>query len=276
MATSKSEKVNVKDSINKTDGRVRLATWNVNGIRACYEKNLPQFIADQKPDILCLQETKAHIDQVEPQIQKLNYKYSYWSSAHRKGYSGVATFANEAPYVVNRGFDIPKYDNEGRIVWTRHEHFDLYNIYFPNGGSGDERHQYKQDFLKDLRIHLDFEMKRGREIILVGDYNVAHKSIDVYDPIGLSTVSGFLPEEQKWFGEFLESGFVDCFRHFHPTEKNMYSWWSYKEMARKKNNGWRIDYICVTPGLVANLKSCDILMAQEGSDHCPVTAEFQF
>lgn len=263
---------------NKT--QVRLCTWNVNGIRAAYEKNLPQFISEVKPDILCLQETKAHIGQVEPHIQNLNYPQMLWSSAIRKGYSGVATFSTSKPgtqyFDEYSGIDKPEYDTEGRVVWTRHEHFDLYNIYFPNGSSGPERHQYKQNFLKDLLQHLKFELKRGRDIIVVGDYNIAHTDLDVYSPAGLANESGFLPEERAWMTEFLSAGFTDAFRHFYPDKKDQYSWWSYKDQARQKNNGWRIDYICVSEGLKKNLKSCEVLMQQQGSDHCPVIAELIF
>lgn len=255
---------------------IKLCTWNVNGIRACYEKNLPQFIAETQPDILCLQETKAHQAQVEPAIQSLGYPQSLWSSATRKGYSGVATFSKMNIFDEYTGIDKPKYDNEGRVVWTRHGYFDLYNIYFPNGGSGQERHDYKQNFLKDLLIHLKFELKRGRDIILVGDYNVAHKDIDVYSPQGLANESGFLPEERAWMSEFLAAGFTDAFRFFNPDKAGQYSWWSYKDLARQKNNGWRIDYISVSENLKKNLKSCEILMNQQGSDHCPVIAEFEF
>lgn len=255
---------------------LKICTWNVNGIRACYDKNLPQFINDVKPDILCLQETKAHKGQVEPDLHKLGYQESIWSSAIKKGYSGTATFSNDTVFDERTGIDKPEYDSEGRIVWTRHQYFDLYNIYFPNGASGPERHQYKQKFLKDLKAHLAFELKRGRNIIVVGDYNIAHKKIDVYSPIGLTNESGFLPEEREWFSEFLEMGFTDAFRHFHPDEQNQFSWWSYKELARLKNNGWRIDYICMSENLKKNLKSCEILMNQAGSDHCPVIAEFEF
>jgi exodeoxyribonuclease III len=255
---------------------LKICTWNVNGIRACYEKNLPQFIQDVKPDILCLQETKAHIGQVEPHIQGLGYDQHLWSSAYRKGYSGVATFSNDPIFDERSGIDKPEYDNEGRIVWTRHQHFDLYNIYFPNGASGPERHQYKQNFLKDLSRHLSFELKRGRDIIVVGDYNIAHKNIDVYSPSGLATESGFLPEERQWFDEFINLGFTDAYRVIHGDKKNQYSWWSYKDQARLKNNGWRIDYICVSAGLVDKIKSCEILMEQQGSDHCPVVVEMEF
>lgn len=255
---------------------IKLATWNVNGIRASYKKGLANFISVENPDILCLQETKAHRDQVEPDVQTLGYKHAYWSSAERKGYSGVATFCNHEPDRIRTAIDIPEYEREGRIVWTEFPNFDLYNIYFPNGGSGKERHDFKQKFLRDLKNHLQFEIRRGKQIILVGDYNVAHAEIDVYDPVGLSSESGFLPEERHWMGQLLKIGFIDAYRHLNPNQRDIYSWWSYRELARPKNHGWRIDYICITEGLLPNLLSCDVLMKQEGSDHCPVVAKFKF
>lgn len=255
---------------------LKLVTWNVNGIRASYDKGLNQFVQEYSPDILCIQETKAHKDQVEPHKQSLGYEHNYWSSAERKGYSGVATFLKQKPKKVLTGIDNPDYEREGRIVWTQHEHFDLYNIYFPNGGSGEERHNFKQKFLKELTDHLKFEMKKGKQIIVVGDYNVAYLEFDVHDPKRLSKESGFLPEERDWFNGFLKTGFTDVFRKLHPDKKEMYSWWSYRELARSRNKGWRIDHICVTEGLLKHIKSCDILMQQVGSDHCPVIAEFEF
>lgn len=254
---------------------MKIVSWNVNGIRACYKKNLVQFIKENNPDILCLQETKAHIDQVEPEARELGYKYSYWSSATRKGYSGVATFTNSEPLSVSLGWGQSEYDSEGRIVITSYKNFDLYNIYFPNGGSGDVRHHFKQKFLKDLNSHLTTQLKT-KNIILVGDYNVAHKEFDVHDPVRLSKESGFLPEEREWLDNFLALGFVDTFRHFYPLDKEKYSWWSYREMARVNNRGWRIDYVCISKSLLKNLKSASILDHIEGSDHCPVVAEFDF
>lgn len=255
---------------------VKIVTWNVNGIRACGKKGLLEFAQNEKPDILCLQEVKANIDQVEDNLKTLTYKNSYWSSAVRKGYSGVATFVQEEAQKISKGIDVQEYDSEGRFVITEHKFFDLYNIYFPNGGSGDVRHLFKQKFLADLNQHLKTKLDRGRPVIVVGDYNVAHTAIDVYDPIRLSTQSGFLPEEREWFDSFLNLGFIDTFRHFHPGEKDRYSWWSYRELARITNRGWRIDYICVSKDLQKNLKSADILDQIEGSDHCPVVAELEF
>jgi exodeoxyribonuclease-3 len=143
-------------------------------------------------------------------------------------------------------------------------------VYFPNGGSGDVRHQYKQRFLKDFLAHLKEMIKQGEKLIVLGDYNVAHKDIDVYDPVGLAAESGFLPEEREWFSQFLDAGFVDTYRYLHPTVKNKYSWWSYQQMARPGNRGWRIDYICVSKNLEKKIVSADVLDQVEGSDHCPV------
>lgn len=252
---------------------VKLVSWNVNGIRASADKGLKDFVAKVKPDIICLQETKAHKEQVGPELQTLGYSQNLWSSAEKKGYSGVATFSNVQADSFRAGMGIPEYDREGRIVVTTFGKTDLYNIYFPNGGSGEERHNFKQKFLKELLKHLRGEMKKGRSIILVGDYNVAHKEVDVYDPVRLSKESGFLPEEREWFQMFLDAGFVDCFRQFHPDAKDRYSWWSYREFARASNRGWRIDYICVSKDLASYIKSADILDQQPGSDHCPVIAE---
>lgn len=250
---------------------MKIVSWNVNGIRACYKKCLVDFVNAEKPDIFCVQETKAHIDQVEIEAKKLTWQYSFWSSATRKGYSGVATFMNQEPTSVQLNFsNIPEYETEGRIVMSDHGAFDLYNIYFPNGGSGLERHNFKQKFLKDLNHHLKEKLGTGRPIVVVGDYNVAHETIDVYDPIRLSKESGFLPEERAWFDSFLELGFIDTFRYFHPGEAKRYSWWSYRELARISNRGWRIDYICVSKNLEKYLCSADILDKVEGSDHCPV------
>jgi exodeoxyribonuclease-3 len=251
---------------------VKIVSWNVNGIRACYKKGLQDFLIQEKPDIFCVQETKAHRDQVETEIITLNRKHSYWSSAVKKGYSGVATFVDQEPGKIDFGIGHHEYDSEGRIVVTDHGGFDLYNIYFPNGGSGDERHHFKQKFLKDLNLHLKQRLQSGREIVVVGDYNVAHANIDVFDPIRLSKESGFLPEERAWFDSFLELGFIDTFRYFYPKADKRYSWWSYRELARVSNRGWRIDYICISKGLEKYLSSANILDQVEGSDHCPVVA----
>lgn len=252
---------------------MKLITWNVNGIRAAYKKGLIEFIEREDPDLFCVQETKAHPEQCEPMIQRPAGRASHWSSATKKGYSGVATFTKADALAVEHGTGKPEYDSEGRFIITRHADFTLYNIYFPNGGSGIERHNFKQSFLADLYAHLKPKVDAGEKLIVVGDYNVAHLDIDVHDPVRLSKESGFLPEERDWMSRFLALGFVDAFRHFHPNEPEIYTWWDQRTRARVANRGWRIDYICVTKNLLPRLTSCKILDGQEGSDHCPVVVE---
>lgn len=258
--------------------KIKLVSWNVNGIRACAKKKdgLLSFLEKNSPNIFCVQETKAHIDQVEPNIRTLGFEHAFWSSAKRKGYSGVATFSHEKPQKIQLGIDAPEYDTEGRFVITQHEHFDLYNLYFPNGGSGEERQKFKEQFLADFNDYIKKKLKEERALVIVGDYNVAHTEIDIYDPVRLSTVSGFLPQERAWFQSFLDLGFVDTFRFFHKNEKNRYSWWSYRDFGRVDNRGWRLDYICISKNLIKNLKTADILDQVEGSDHCPIVAELEF
>ncbi len=249
---------------------MRLISWNVNGIRAIYKKGFMDFFAAQNPDILCVQETKAHPEQCEKELITPYGRDSLWASAQKKGYSGVATFSLMPPAQQINQIGNPDYDNEGRVVWTDHGEFQLYNIYFPNGAQGPHRHSYKMRFLKDLSALLKEKVKRGEPIIVVGDYNVAHREIDIYDPVKLAQTSGFLPEERQWFDEFLDLGFVDTFRHVHGDEQHRYTWWAYFDYARQGNRGWRIDYICVTKNLVSRIKNADILDNIHGSDHCPV------
>ncbi|MEQ1875082.1 MAG: exodeoxyribonuclease III [Bdellovibrionia bacterium] len=252
---------------------MKIISWNVNGIRAAYKKGLVDFLKREEPHLFCIQESKCQKDQVGPEFtDMLNYK-SYWSCATRKGYSGVTTYSREEPSDVAYGIGVTEYDSEGRFVVTKHKDFSLYNIYFPNGGSGQERHDYKQKFLKDLQTHVAKRLKAGEQIIVVGDYNVAHREIDVYDPVKLSDESGFLPEEREWMTGFLNAGFVDTFRLLHPDAKDRYTWWDYRTMARMGNRGWRIDYICVSKGLEKRVTRAEILDHVEGSDHCPVVME---
>lgn len=254
---------------------MRLITWNVNGIRSVGNKGFHDFIKQYNPDLLCLQETKAHPEQLEEVLLKPEGMRGYWSSAQRKGYSGVVTFAKQAVDAVTYGIGIERFDSEGRFVITEHEDFTLFNIYFPNGSRDLERHQFKQDFLKILNEKLQEKLVLGEKIVVVGDYNVAYLDHDVFDAKYLSDVSGFLPEERKWFTEFLGIGFVDVFRKFFPEEKESYTWWSYREGAREKNRGWRIDHICVSQNFLGRVTDVQILKQQHGSDHCPVLMEFK-
>jgi len=254
---------------------MRIVSWNVNGLRAIHKKGLFEFISKYDPDILCLQETKAHPDQLDTELLNPFGREAIWSPALRQGYSRTATYLKCPAASVKYGIGIKKFDTEGRFVVTEHNDFVLYNVYFPNGGSGEERHLFKQDFLEKFKSHLQTVRDSGREVIVLGDYNVAHKEIDVFDPVRLSKVSGFLPEERQWFDGFLAAGFVDLFRHFQPDAANRYTWWDYRTQGRMGNRGWRIDYICATRGLLKKIKSCELLEDVMGSDHCPVICDLQ-
>jgi exodeoxyribonuclease-3 len=248
---------------------MKIISWNVNGIRATYKKGLLSFLENEDPDIFCVQETKAQRDQLtEEQIYPLGMK-SFWSSAEKKGYSGVATFCHNDPDSVEHGIGISKFDSEGRFVVTKHKDIFIYNVYFPNGAR-PERHDFKQEFLAQFTKYLKHKISLGEKIVVLGDYNVAPAEIDVFDPVALAKTSGFLPEEREWFKQFQSIGFVDTFRHFHPNLKNKFSWWNQIERARLSNRGWRIDLICVSKNLEARMLGAEILDDVEGSDHCPV------
>jgi exodeoxyribonuclease-3 len=254
---------------------MRIISWNVNGIRACSKKGFYEFVRRENPDVLCIQETKAHPDQLDEELKNLFQRVSYFSSAEKKGYSGTATYLKVVPENVSYGIDIRKFDNEGRFVIVQIKDIFIYNIYFPNGASGEERHFFKQEFLNKLSAHLKKLVDKGAKIIVVGDYNVAYLDHDVFDPVRLSSVSGFLPEERGWFKNFLDIGFIDTFRYFNPNLTQKYTWWSYRENARIANRGWRIDHICVTKNLLDRVEDVRILDMQEGSDHCPVLIDLK-
>ena len=254
---------------------MKIISWNVNGIRACARKGFFSLLEEENPDILCIQESKAHPDDLEEALTYPLKRLSYWSVADRKGYSGTATFVKKPAQGVQHGIGIKKFDDEGRFVITDHGDFLLFNVYFPNGSQTEERHLFKQEFLQRFSAYLQRMIQAGKHLIVVGDYNTAYLEWDVFDPKGLSKISGFLPEERAWFRDFLSLGFTDCYRRFHPDRKEVYTWWSYRENARKNNRGWRIDHICLTSGLVQKLKSVDILSGRHGSDHCPVKIQLK-
>jgi exodeoxyribonuclease-3 len=255
---------------------MKIVSWNVNGIRAAHKKGLEGFVRTFKPDLFCVQETKAHPDQVGPEIKSLCGYQSEWASAQKKGYSGVATFwKNETPHNINIGIGVEEFDSEGRVVATDHKDFVLYNIYFPNGQSRAERQEYKMKFNHALSKHLEQVRKSGKEIIVVGDYNIAPTEIDIFDSQKYANTSGFLPIERDWLQSLFASGFVDTFRHFYPTEKERFTWWNQIDRSRISNRGWRIDLICVTSGLLPRLVSANILDDIQGSDHCPIAIELK-
>ena len=251
---------------------MKLISWNVNGVRAVVKKGFLDWLDQAQPDVLCLQETKAHVDQLTAEILTDHGYHTFWHSGERRGYSGVATFCKEEPLYVQEGLGIERYDAEGRVLLTEHENFLLYNIYFPNGQKDDERLQYKLDFYDELLPIINEQVESGNNVVVTGDWNTAHHSIDLARPKQNVNTSGFMPIERKKLDMFVENGWIDTFRLFH-QEGERYSWWTYRFGARERNVGWRIDYFFVNEGFVDNVEDADIHDEVVGSDHCPVSLE---
>jgi len=254
---------------------MRIVSYNVNGIRAAMNKGLIDWLKTDPADVICLQETKAHKDNVDhKQFTDLKY-YDYWFSAQKKGYSGVAVFTKIKPDNVVYGTGHQVSDDEGRVLQLDFGKMRLINAYFPSGTSGDERQTYKYQWLDEFYVYLNDLRTKIPNLILCGDYNIAHKEIDIHDPKGNKNSSGFLPEERAWMDKFLASGWVDTFRELHP-EPHRYSWWSQRfPSVRAQNKGWRIDYINATEPLRKKLKAADIYPDVKHSDHCPVFLELK-
>jgi exodeoxyribonuclease-3 len=250
---------------------IRLASWNVNGIRAVMKKGFFEWLHQAQPDILGLQETKISAHQLTPEMVSPEGYYTYWSHANRKGYSGVAIFTKEKPISVTEGFGIAEWDDEGRTLIAEYPHFVLYNIYYPNGGRGDDRLQYKLGFYDVFLEHVEATRAQGKKIVVCGDFNTAHHPIDLARPKENEKVSGFMPIERAWLDKFVSHGYIDTFRHFYPNEAGQYSWWNMRTFARERNVGWRIDYFYTSPDLKEHLVDASIEMEVMGSDHCPVT-----
>jgi len=249
---------------------MKLISWNVNGIRAATKKGFLDYLIQEEPDILCIQESKAHKEQLSTEILNDHGYYTYWHSGVRRGYSGVATFCKKEPLYVQEGLGIKKYDDEGRVLLTEHEDFLLYNIYFPNGQKDETRLQYKLDFYNDLLPIINDQVESGNNVIVTGDWNTAHQSIDLARPKDNLKTSGFMPIEREKLDEYIASGWVDTFRLFH-NEPDRYSWWTYRFGARQRNVGWRIDYFFVNNGMSEMCLDADIHPDILGSDHCPVS-----
>lgn len=248
-----------------------IISFNVNGLRAILKKGFGKWFESRKPDVLCLQEIKADKTQIElEEFLNLEGYNSYWNSAERKGYSGVLVLSKEKPKNVGFGIGIEKFDNEGRLIRLKYPDFTLFNVYFPNGKSSDERLQFKLDYYDAFLELCENLRKHGEELIITGDFNTAHRDIDLANPRENEKYSGFLPVERKWLDKLLNTGYIDTFRHFHPKESEMYTWWTYRFNARKKNIGWRIDYFFVTERLIDRVEKTSILSDVYGSDHAPI------
>ncbi|MGC9315586.1 MAG: exodeoxyribonuclease III [bacterium] len=248
---------------------MRILSWNVNGVRAVLKKGFIEWLEEEKPDVLCLQETKLQADQIpEELISPLGYK-TFWSHALKKGYSGVATFVRDGNPEFRGGFGIEKFDSEGRTIVADFGDFVLINCYFPNGGRGPERVRYKLDFYSALLDFVNNLRDSGKHVVITGDFNTAHNEIDLANPDSNRKKSGFMDIEREWIDKYIEAGLVDTFRELHPGEV-AYSWWDYRTRARERNAGWRIDYFMVDAPFMDRISSAFILPEVMGSDHCPV------
>lgn len=255
---------------------MRIISYNVNGIRAAIKKGFTEWLATNPADIICVQETKALQSDVDvTEIEKLGYS-SYWFSAQKKGYSGVAVFTKIKPDKVKQGSGFEQSDFEGRVIQLDFGSVTLLNCYFPSGTSGEERQTYKYQWLNEFFEYVTQLKKTRKQIIVCGDYNIAHTEIDIHDPKSNKNTSGFLPEERSWLSKFFEHDFLDSFRHINPKATGAYSWWSQRfPSVRLQNKGWRIDYICTTKALEKNITAATIYPDVKHSDHCPIYLELK-
>ena len=250
----------------------KIVSYNVNGIRAALRKGLAAWLREENPELFCVQETKANVDQVDvSSIEELGYKH-FWHSAEKKGYSGVACFSKKNPQHIAYGCGIESIDNEGRIIRLDFQDYSVLNVYMPSGSNGDVRQAFKISFLKDFYNYTQGLNEVIPNLIICGDFNICHKSIDIHDPIRNAKVSGFLPEEREWVSKFIDLGFIDTFREFCVSPER-YSWWSYRANSRPRNKGWRIDYQMASLAMKSHLLRADILHHVFHSDHCPTLLE---
>lgn len=251
---------------------MRIISYNVNGIRSAMNKGFTEWLKTNPADIICLQETKALKENVDcKQIEDLGYE-TYWFSAQKKGYSGVAVFTKIRPDNVQYGNGIMQSDAEGRVIRLDFGAITLINAYFPSGSSGEERQIYKYQWLDEFYDYISVLKKDRKQLIICGDYNICHKPVDIHNPVSNKDSSGFLPEERAWMDKWFDSGFIDTFRHICP-EPHQYTWWSFRANARANNKGWRIDYISISKELESILKDAAVYPDVKHSDHCPAYVE---
>ena len=253
---------------------MKIISYNVNGIRAAINKGFIDWLQETNVDVICIQEIKANKEQVQTNLlEKIGY-HNFCFSAQKKGYSGVAIFSRIKPKKVIYGTKINHIDFEGRVIQADYDNFSVISLYLPSGTNID-RLEYKFKFMKDFQRYIDDLKTKYPKLVICGDYNICHKEIDIHDPVRNKNVSGFLPEERRWLDKFINSGFIDSFRHLNLKPHN-YSWWSYRANSRANNKGWRIDYALVTESLKKNIKNSFILNSVKHSDHCPIGIELNF
>ena len=245
---------------------MKLVSWNVNGLRACVQKNFMEDFKKLDADVFCLQETKLQEGQIDLDLP--GYE-QYWNYAEKKGYSGTAVFTKKTPLSVTYGIGVEEHDHEGRVITLEFEEFYLVTVYTPNSQNELKRLDYRMEWENAFRAYL-LALKEKKGVIVCGDMNVAHKEIDLKNPKTNRQNAGFTDEERAKMTELLDSGFVDSFRYFYPDAEGIYSWWSYRFQARAKNAGWRIDYCLVSEELAERMDSASIHTDILGSDHCPV------
>ena len=254
---------------------MNIISWNVNGLRANVKKGAFDWLLQKFPDFMCLQETKAHPEQLEEGVRNpIGYSAYFDHSKLRKGYSGVAIFSKIELEKIEYGIGISKFDDEGRTLVAYYKDFALLNIYFPNGGGGPERLAYKMEYYNEFLKFIDKLKKNGKNIVFCGDINTAHQEIDLFHPKENEKHTGFLPMEREWIDKLILHGYTDTFRYLHP-EKIKYSWWDMKTFARDRDIGWRIDYFFVSENLKDKIKKAEILDNIFGSDHCPIYLELK-
>ena len=252
---------------------MRLISWNVNGLRAIHRHgNFLDWLTAESPDILCLQETKSLVEQLPPELRRVDRYHAYFNSAERKGYSGVAIYTKQEPLDVISGIGVPEFDVEGRVIIAEYPSFTLLNIYYPNGKMNAERLAYKMRFYDAFLSFVDGLKNAGQNLVICGDVNTAHTEADIARPKENAKISGFLPEERAWMDDFFGHGYVDTFRMF-DERPAQYSFWDQKSRARERDVGWRIDYFFVNDGFKANVTNAWISQGVMGSDHCPIGIE---
>ncbi|UKM65850.1 exodeoxyribonuclease III [Flavobacteriaceae bacterium GSB9] len=253
---------------------MKIISYNVNGIRAAINKGFIDWLKAANPDVVCLQEIKAMKEQLDLSVfEAAGYKYNYWFSAQKKGYSGVAILSKMKPDHVEYGTGIESMDFEGRNLRADFNGISVMSLYLPSG-TNDARLDHKLEYMDMFQEYIDNLKKDFPNLIICGDYNICHEEIDIHNPKGLSKVSGFLPVERKWIGNFIDSGFIDSFRYLNP-ELQQYSWWSYRANARANNKGWRLDYAMVAQPLQEDIERAVILSEAVHSDHCPILLEIK-
>ncbi len=253
----------------------KIITYNVNGIRAAITKGWLDWLRTINPDIVLLQEIKAEQSQVDVSGLENDGYFHFWHPAEKKGYSGVALFSRTKPDKVVIGSGNPDIDREGRIIRADFGKISVMSVYIPSGSSGEERQGYKMEWLQWFDEYIHELLKERPQLIIGGDVNICHQAIDIHNPVSNAKSSGFLPEERAWLDQFLKSGFIDSFRFFH-KEPHQYTWWTFRQNARARNLGWRIDYLFATNNLEKKLKSASIIPEAVHSDHCPVLLEVDF